>query len=162
MSEPAGKGGDRTDGQRVLVTGGCGYIGSALVPRLLDDERVSEVVVLDSLAAGSPAHLAGCVGPDLDFRPGDVRDYGAVERPTRGVDRVEVSLDDGDSWIAADLSDPLPGDDVWRQWRHAFDPDGFDDVVVRAVDGEGTVQTAEATDSFPSGATGWVRQSVDR
>ena len=75
---------------------------------------------------------------------------------------MEVSFDDGDSWIAADLSEPLPGDDVWRQWRHAFDPDGVDDVVVRAVDGEGTVQTAEATDSFPSGATGWVRQSVDR
>ncbi|MDB2225670.1 NAD-dependent epimerase/dehydratase family protein [Halorubrum ezzemoulense] len=80
--------GDRSDGQRVLVTGGCGYIGSALVPRLLDDPRVSEVVVLDSLADGSPAHLAGCVGDRLDFRRGDVRDYGAVESATRGVDAV--------------------------------------------------------------------------
>jgi hypothetical protein len=81
---------------------------------------------------------------------------------TRGVDRVEVSLDDGDTWIDTDLSEPLPGDDVWRQWRHAFDPDGVDEVVVRAVDGEGTVQTGEAADPFPSGATGWVRQRIDR
>jgi nucleoside-diphosphate-sugar epimerase len=90
MSDPGAEGGhsDRTEGQRVLVTGGCGYIGSALVPRLLDDERVSEVVVLDSLAAGSPAHLAGCVGPDLEFRRGDVREYGAVESATRDVDAV--------------------------------------------------------------------------
>ncbi|TKX86641.1 SDR family NAD-dependent epimerase/dehydratase [Halorubrum sp. SS5] len=87
-SDADGAHGNRTEGQRVLVTGGCGYIGSALVPRLLDDARVSEVVVLDSLANGSPAHLAGCVGPDLDFRRGDVREYGAVESATRGVDAV--------------------------------------------------------------------------
>ncbi|SDF74467.1 Nucleoside-diphosphate-sugar epimerase [Halorubrum xinjiangense] len=81
-------GADRADGQRVLVTGGCGYIGSALVPRLLDDSRVREVVVLDSLSSGSPAHLSGCVSDRLDFRRGDVRDYGAVESATRGVDAV--------------------------------------------------------------------------
>ncbi|QAU12249.1 SDR family NAD-dependent epimerase/dehydratase [Halorubrum sp. BOL3-1] len=75
-------------GRRILVTGGCGYIGSALVPRLLDDPRVSEVIVLDSLASGSPAHLASCIGNGLDFRRGDVRDYGAVESAVRGVDAV--------------------------------------------------------------------------
>ncbi len=73
---------------RVLVTGGCGYIGSALVPRLLDDERVDEVVAFDSLASGSPANLAGCVDGGLDFRRGDVREYGDVESATRGVDAV--------------------------------------------------------------------------
>jgi len=73
---------------RVLVTGGCGYIGSALVPELLDDERVGEVVVFDSLSSGSPANLAGCVGDGLTFRRGDVREYGDVESATRGVDAV--------------------------------------------------------------------------
>jgi nucleoside-diphosphate-sugar epimerase len=73
---------------RVLVTGGCGYIGSALVPRLLDDERVGEVVVLDSLVSGSPHDLAGCLGEDLQFRKGDVRVYGDVESATREVDRI--------------------------------------------------------------------------
>ena len=80
MSEPGG--------QRVLVTGGCGYIGSALVPRLLGDSRVSEVVVLDSLVSGSPANLAGSVGDELVFRRGDVREYGAVEAAVRDVDAV--------------------------------------------------------------------------
>ena len=75
-------------GQRVLVTGGCGYIGSALVPQLLDDDRVSEVVVLDSLASGSPANLAGSVGEGLEFRRGDVREYGDVESAARDVDVV--------------------------------------------------------------------------
>ncbi|OYR61622.1 oxidoreductase [Halorubrum ezzemoulense] len=88
MSESGETDATSGDGRRVLVTGGCGYIGSALVPRLLDDSRVSDVVVLDSLAAGSPAHLTGCVGDRLDFRRGDVREYGAVESATRGADAV--------------------------------------------------------------------------
>ncbi|WP_276254278.1 NAD-dependent epimerase/dehydratase family protein [Halomontanus rarus] len=73
---------------RVLVTGGCGYIGSALVPTLLADERVDDVVVLDSLASGSPATLSGCIDETLSFRRGDVREYGDVESAMRDVDSV--------------------------------------------------------------------------
>jgi UDP-glucose 4-epimerase len=76
------------DGLRVLVTGGCGYIGSALVPQLLKDDRVGEVVVFDSLASGSPRNLAGSIGGELQFRRGDVRVYGDIESAMRGVDRV--------------------------------------------------------------------------
>ncbi|WP_222920208.1 NAD-dependent epimerase/dehydratase family protein [Natrinema sp. SYSU A 869] len=73
---------------RILVTGGCGYIGSALVRRLRENEAVSEVVVLDSLAGGSPRALLGAIGDDLEFRQGDVRNYEDVESAMRGVDRV--------------------------------------------------------------------------
>jgi UDP-glucose 4-epimerase len=73
---------------RILVTGGCGYIGSALVPLLLEADRVGEVVVFDSLASGSPATLAGCLDEGLTFRRGDVREYGDVEGAVRGVDTV--------------------------------------------------------------------------
>ena len=74
--------------QTVLVTGGCGYIGSVIVPQLLDDERVGEVVVFDSLDSGSPANLAGAVTDQLQFRRGDIREYGTVESAMRGVDAV--------------------------------------------------------------------------
>ncbi|PHQ45480.1 hypothetical protein DJ68_12580 [Halorubrum sp. C3] len=53
-----------------------------------------------------------------------------------------------------------PDADVWRQWRHAFEPAGEHEVVVRAVDGEGTRQTSEASGPVPSGASGWVRRTV--
>ncbi|MDB2283304.1 NAD-dependent epimerase/dehydratase family protein [Halorubrum ezzemoulense] len=79
---------DHKRGRRVLVTGGCGYIGSVLVSQLLADSRVSEVVVLDSLSSGSPTNLAGSVCDGLAFRRGDVREYGAVESAVRGVDTV--------------------------------------------------------------------------
>ena len=72
----------------VLVTGGCGYIGSALVPTLRDADEVDSVTVLDSLSSGSPRALVGSVDDRLDFRQGDVREYGDVESAMRGVDRV--------------------------------------------------------------------------
>ena len=71
----------------LLVTGGCGYIASALVPLLCADDRVDRVVVLDDLSSGSPRTLMGCVG-EIDFRQGDVREYGDIESAVRGVDGI--------------------------------------------------------------------------
>ncbi len=76
---------------RVLVTGGCGYIGSVLVPQLLSEGEVERVTVFDSLEAGSPRNLIRTgLGGDaaLSFQRGDVRKYGSVESVMRGVDAV--------------------------------------------------------------------------
>jgi UDP-glucose 4-epimerase len=78
-------------GTHVLVTGGCGYIGSALVPVLRDRATVDRVTVLDDLSGSSPRNLLGSgvgVDPGLAFRRGDVTEYGDVESAVRGVDRV--------------------------------------------------------------------------
>ena len=75
----------------VLVTGGLGYIGSALVPHLLDQDDVSGVRLLDDQSTGSPRNLLGVgLGEDrkLDVRTGDVREYGTVESAVQGVDSV--------------------------------------------------------------------------
>ncbi|KZX49511.1 NAD(P)-dependent oxidoreductase [Haloarcula hispanica] len=72
----------------VLVTGACGYIGSALIPLLREDDRVDDIVVFDDLSSGSPRALLGTLGDGLAFRRGDVREYGDVESAMRGVDRV--------------------------------------------------------------------------
>ncbi|MFC7142368.1 molybdopterin-dependent oxidoreductase [Halosimplex aquaticum] len=74
----------------------------------------------------------------------------------RGIDRVEVSLDGGDSWADAALEDP-PSTHAWRRFRLvAESPDsGPKDVVVRATDGEGNRQTREETGPHPGGSTGW-------
>jgi nucleoside-diphosphate-sugar epimerase len=72
----------------VLVTGGCGYIGSELIPRLQADDSVDSVVVLDSFESGSPRVLLGTIDDNLTVRRGDVREYGDIESAMRGVDTV--------------------------------------------------------------------------
>ncbi|MFC6953060.1 molybdopterin-dependent oxidoreductase [Halorubellus litoreus] len=91
---------------------------------------------------------------------GRVTVAGPAYAGTRGIDRVEVSTDDGETWTDADLTEPLPGDDVWRQWKATLDLDGPTEVVVRATDGTGRLQPREESRSYPSGPTGWVSREV--
>jgi len=72
-------------GERVLVTGGAGFIGSHLVD-LLRSERDADVVVLDNLEpqthpAGRPPWVTG----DVDFHHGDVRSVDDLARALQGV-----------------------------------------------------------------------------
>jgi dTDP-glucose 4,6-dehydratase len=65
---------------RVLVTGGCGFIGSHFVKRLV--ARGDEVVVLDKLTyAGNPANLDGV---RHELVEGDIADAEAVARAGSG------------------------------------------------------------------------------
>ena len=79
---------------------------------------------------------------------------------TRGIERVEVSTDGGETWADAELSEPLPDEDVWRQYRYEFEPSGSHEVVVRATDGTGQLQEQTRSSPSPSGATGWVSRTV--
>ena len=45
------------DGARILVTGGCGLIGSTTIDLLLRDHAPERIVVLDNLSRGSLANL---------------------------------------------------------------------------------------------------------
>jgi dTDP-L-rhamnose 4-epimerase len=70
---------------RLLVTGGAGFIGTAIVAAAL--ERGHEVRVLDSLRADVHGD-APSIDPRVDFLQGDVRDADAVGRALEGVDAV--------------------------------------------------------------------------
>lgn len=76
---------DVQDLRTFLVTGGAGFIGSALVRRLLAAGH--RVRVLDDESRGRAGRLAS-VRDHLEFIPGDVRDIEAVERACQGVDGV--------------------------------------------------------------------------
>jgi UDP-glucose 4-epimerase len=67
----------------LLVTGGCGFIGANLVPRLL--EEGARVRVLDNMSRGSVANLEGV---EVEVMEGDIRDEGMVARALVGVDAV--------------------------------------------------------------------------
>ncbi len=68
-----------------LVTGGTGFIGSALVRRLVKDGHT--VRVLDDNSRGAPRRLAPVEG-HYEMIGADVRDTEAVTRAAKGVDRI--------------------------------------------------------------------------
>lgn len=70
----------------VLITGGCGFIGSHLAERLL--ARGDRVIALDDLSTGSMDNIAGCVGhPKFAYKIGSALDTPLVAEL---VDRSDV------------------------------------------------------------------------
>jgi nucleoside-diphosphate-sugar epimerase len=75
-----------TDFKQVLVTGGAGYVGSVLVPRLL--ERGYRVRVLDLYLYGDHVLDALRDNPHLEQIHGDIRNLAHVRRSVKGCDAV--------------------------------------------------------------------------
>jgi nucleoside-diphosphate-sugar epimerase len=71
--------------KRILVTGGSGFIGAALVKRLLESGH--EVRIFDNFSRGNVRRLDGIVDA-VECVSGDVRDPDAVKRAVTGVDAV--------------------------------------------------------------------------
>ncbi len=71
------------------------------------------------------------------------------------ITRVEVSTDGGRAWQTASLAPPL-SPYAWTHWSYPWriPRRGSYSLVVRAVDGTGAVQSADAGDAFPNGASG--------
>lgn len=70
--------------QKIFVTGGAGFIGSALVEKLVELNK--EIVVLDSLLRGNK--LTHSVMNKITFIKGDVRDKDLVINASKGCDAV--------------------------------------------------------------------------
>ncbi|MEP6822913.1 MAG: molybdopterin-dependent oxidoreductase [Chthoniobacterales bacterium] len=76
----------------------------------------------------------------------------------RGISKVEVSADDGGTWQNAIINQP--GTKIsWSLWTFMWTPpwEGEHAFLVRATDGNGTLQISEYRDQVPDGATGLHR-----
>lgn len=71
---------------KILVTGGAGYVGSTLVPRLLADGH--RVRVLDALLHGGESLLGMWCHPGFEFVHGDVCDRAQLRPALAGMDAV--------------------------------------------------------------------------
>ena len=79
----------------------------------------------------------------------------------RGISKVEVSLDGGNTWKTAQIKDPL-SKYTWVLWTGGYIPPGVDNykIVVRATDKFGKTQTSEMNKPFPNGSTGYHSISI--
>jgi UDP-glucose 4-epimerase len=73
--------------KNVLVTGGAGFIGSALIRALLEEPGVERVVALDNLLTGYERNLAE-VKSRIEFHTADIRDLASLERLFADMDVV--------------------------------------------------------------------------
>ncbi len=88
-----------------------------------------------------------------DVAAGRVAVAGVAWAQHRGIEKVEVRVDQGD-WVEARLGDAY-SIDTWRQWVYEWDATpGDHELQVRATDGNGDVQTADQALPAPDGATG--------
>lgn len=71
---------------RIVITGGAGFIGSVLTPRLLAAGH--QVHVVDSLMYGATPILPFFFQPGFSFAEADVRDRAAMKQQLAGADAV--------------------------------------------------------------------------
>jgi UDP-glucose 4-epimerase len=75
-------------GERALVTGGAGTIGSHLVDQLVA-AGADEIIVLDNFVRGRRENLSGALASgSVRVVTGDIRDRALIDRLIRGVDTV--------------------------------------------------------------------------
>lgn len=76
------------ESKTVLVTGGCGFIGSNIVDKLLEI-NTKKVIVIDNLFSGFEENISNHFGKNnFEFIKGDIRDYDLIKKITKNVDII--------------------------------------------------------------------------
>jgi UDP-glucose 4-epimerase len=76
-------------GARILITGGCGLIGSTTIDLLLRDHAPERIVILDNLNRGSLANVEHALTDKrVALVRGDIRDANLTHDVTKGMDFV--------------------------------------------------------------------------
>lgn len=116
---------EKIHSQKILVTGGAGFIGSNLCERLLDLN--AKVICLDNFSTGKKENLKFIKdNPDFQLIEGDIRDIDTCQKACQGVDYVlhEAALGS----VPRSLKDPVISNDV--------NVSGFLNMLVAARDAE--------------------------
>ena len=122
---------------RYVVTGGAGFIGSAIVRGLLR-EGARRVVVIDNLLTGRESNLDQ-VRESIDFRPADIRNYDEIAPLVRGAAVVfhEAAIPS----VPRSINDP--------EFTHDVNVNGTFNVLLAACAGEvGRVVYAASSSAY--------------
>ncbi|MET8682667.1 sulfite oxidase [Streptomyces sp. NPDC004732] len=145
---------------RMLVPGLYGYVSAC---KWIKDIELTTFDSYDSYwvkrdwAQKAPIKTESRIDTPKPFgRPkaGTVVVAGVAWAQHRGIDKVEVRVDDG-PWDEARLA-AEDTRDTWRQWSYEWPATkGGHTLTVRATDRTGETQTEKRTPTIPDGASGW-------
>ena len=81
---------------------------------------------------------------------------GIADAGSRGVSKVEFSLDGGKAWQPATFLEDPKAKDVWVRWQGTFTMPASSTLTLaaRLTDGNGTLQNTRYTITQPDGGTG--------
>ncbi len=152
-----------------------GYPMRVLIPGHYGEENpkwLTRVEVTDHFVGGlysdqgwynGPLHTMSRIDHPADPTPlGRTISIGGIAfAGNRGIQKVEVSTDDGQTWHVASLQPPL-SEDSWVFWSWQWTPTqrGTYTLVCRATDGTGAVQTSHIQGTVPNGGTGYYHKAV--
>jgi DMSO/TMAO reductase YedYZ molybdopterin-dependent catalytic subunit len=150
---------------RMVVPGLYGYVSATKWVTDLEVTRFSDFSAYwteRGYAEQAPIKTSSRIDVPRSFAqlsPGPTTVAGLAWAQQRGVETVEVRVDDG-PWRQAELS-AEDNEDTWRQWRWAWDAEpGTHRLEVRATDRSGYTQTSRRAPIAPDGATGWHSVTV--
>ena len=147
---------------RLVVPGVYGYVSATKWLSEIELTRFDELEgywIPRGWAVEGPIKTQARIDTPLQGRILDVGEpvaiAGVAWAPTRGIERVEVQVDDG-PWQEARLGEQY-ADTTWRQWSLEWVPTEarYHQLRVRATDGTGETQTEDRTPVAPDGASGW-------
>ena len=150
---------------RMVVPGLYGYVSAT---KWLTELKVTTFAADEAYwtprgyAAEAPIKMSSRIDtPRIDaaIPAGPTKIAGMAWAQSIGIEKVEVSIDDGD-WQEATLSTPV-NLDTWVQWYIDWQAEsGSHYVAVRATDANGTLQIEERAPIAPDGSSGWQRTLV--
>ncbi len=95
----------------ILVTGGAGFIGSNLVQKLLENEKITHVRVLDNLTTGSMNNIVQFMNDSkFEFIEGDIRDYSTCLKCCEQINIISHQAALGS--VPRSINDPLTTNEV--------------------------------------------------
>ncbi|MEU6659992.1 molybdopterin-dependent oxidoreductase [Streptomyces sp. NPDC046821] len=151
---------------RMLVPGLYGYVSAC---KWIKDIELTTFDAYDAYwvqrgwAQRAPIKTQSRIDTPKSFdhrKAGTVMVAGVAWAQHRGIEKVEVRVDDG-PWQQATLA-AVDTSDTWRQWSYQWQAThGKHHLTVRATDDTGRTQPAKRTGPVPSGATGWHSIEVE-
>jgi len=79
----------KINGSKILVTGGCGLVGSTTIDLLLRDYSPAQIVIIDNLNRGTLHNVDEALkDPRVSLVRGDIRDVETMHKVTAGMDAV--------------------------------------------------------------------------